>query len=107
MDCDESSSFTIVNKYASDENSSTKSDPGEQDELEVYGNLIRQMLHEVDLCKAKLEHDRRLRIRDGVLGIHANEVVRFQVTHGHSILQRFDISAFEYVQFELSAIHSR
>lgn len=81
--------------------SSDKYNTREQDELEVYDKLIRQLLHEVDLCKAKLEKDRQLRIRDGVLSIHANEVVRFQLTHGHSILQRFDVSAFEYVQLAL------
>ncbi|KAE8418993.1 hypothetical protein BDV36DRAFT_252767 [Aspergillus pseudocaelatus] len=66
-----------------------------QDELQVYDQLIRQMLFEVDICKEELERDRGLRIRDGVLSIHASEVVRYQLTHGPSVIQRLDVSGFQ------------
>ncbi|KAJ5143582.1 uncharacterized protein N7515_002369 [Penicillium bovifimosum] len=61
-------------------------------EVNEYNNLIHKMLHEIDRCKSKLERSRSSRIRNGVLSIHHSEVIRFQLTHGHSILQNFDKS---------------
>ncbi|OQE41975.1 hypothetical protein PENCOP_c004G01109 [Penicillium coprophilum] len=61
-------------------------------EVNEYNALIYKMLHEIDSCKSKLENSRCSRIRKGVLGIHDNEIIRFQLTHGHSVLHRFDKS---------------
>ncbi|KAJ5542563.1 hypothetical protein N7535_004985 [Penicillium sp. DV-2018c] len=61
-------------------------------EVDEYNNLIHKMLHEIDRCKLKLERSRSSRMRKGVLSIHRDEVIRFQLTHGHSILENFDKS---------------
>ncbi|KAJ5365421.1 hypothetical protein N7517_008307 [Penicillium concentricum] len=72
-----------------------KSDPfqeGEFAEVNEYNGLIHKMLHEIDSCKSKLENSRCSRIRKGVLSIHDNEIIRFQLSHGHSVLHQFDKS---------------
>ena len=61
-------------------------------ELDDYNVLIRTMLREVDFCKSRLEHSRHSRIRQGVLSIHDNEIIRFQLTHGHSVVHHIDES---------------
>lgn len=66
-------------------------------EVEEYNVLIRKMLREIDLCKSKLENSRHSRIRKGVLGIHDSEIVRFQLTHGHSVLDHIDTSLLSCV----------
>jgi hypothetical protein len=61
-------------------------------ELDDYNGLIRNMLHEIDFCKSKLENSRHSTIRKGVLSIHDGEIIRFQLTHGHSVLHHIDKS---------------
>lgn len=76
---------------------STVQDPNTTDELEAYNILISKMLSEINSCKSKLENTRHRRMRKGVLDIHDSEVIRFQLSHGHEVLKRFDKSLFEYV----------
>lgn len=82
----------ILVKSKATENASPKN-PGQSSEfaeLDEYNVLIQKMLCEVDFCKSKLEHSRHSRIRKGVLSIHDSEIIRFQLTHGHSVLRRID-----------------
>lgn len=78
---------------------------GEFAEVNEYNALIRKMLHEIDFCKSKLENSRCSRIRKGVLSIHDSEIIRFQLTHGHSVLRHFDKSLLMcvHVTFPISA----
>lgn len=68
-------------------------------EVEEYNMLIRRMLREIDFCKSKLEDSRHSRIRKGVLSIHDSETVRFQLTHGYSVLDHIDKSLLVYIQY--------
>ncbi|OQE19678.1 hypothetical protein PENFLA_c018G01672 [Penicillium flavigenum] len=61
-------------------------------EVNEYNALIHKMLDEIDSCKSKLEKSRCSRIRKGVLSIHDSEIIRFQLTHGNSVLHHFDKS---------------
>lgn len=68
-------------------------------EVEEYNMLIRKMLCAIDSCKSKLENSRHSRIRKGVLSIHDSELIRFQLTHGHSVLHHVDKSLLVCVQY--------
>ncbi|KAJ5502882.1 hypothetical protein N7463_005756 [Penicillium fimorum] len=75
--------------------STPKSNPfqeGEFAEVYEYNGLIHKILHEIDSCKSKLENSRCSRLRKGVLNVHDSEIIRFQLTHGHSVLHHFDKS---------------
>ncbi|CAG8182305.1 unnamed protein product [Penicillium nalgiovense] len=65
---------------------------GQFAEVNEYNALIHKMLDEIDSCKSKLEKSRCLRIRKGVLSIHDSEIIRFQLSHGNSVLHHFDKS---------------
>lgn len=64
-------------------------------ELKEYNILIHSMLQAIDLCKSKLEENRHLRIKNGVLNIHSGEIMRFQLEHGPSV--HIDHSLFAYI----------
>lgn len=64
-------------------------------ELKEYNILIKSMLHEIDSRKARLEENRHIRIKNGVLNIHSGEITRFQLEHGPSI--HIDHLLFAYV----------
>lgn len=81
-----------MHKSKMTENASKKDTYHEFSELDEYNILIRKMLYEIDLCKSKLENSRHSRIRKGVLSIHDGEIIRFQLTHGHSVLHHIDKS---------------
>jgi hypothetical protein len=57
----------------------------ESAEVKEYNLLIRSMLVEIESCKQKLKGDRHSRIKDGILNIHAGEIMRFQIEYGHFI----------------------
>lgn len=71
------------------------------DEVGQYDVLIKKMLREIDHWKSQLEKSRHSRIRKGVLGIHENEVVRFQVSHGQAVVHRFDNSLLRCVPSDI------
>lgn len=71
-------------------------------EIKEYNNLIRDMLHKIDLCKTKLDENRHSRVKHGVLNIHSGEILRFQIEYGSSV--HFDQSLFTDVQLQSQSL---
>lgn len=73
-------------------------DGNEHTELKQYNILIHSMLRDIEAHRSKLEGNRLLRIKNGVLNIHSGEIVRFQLEHGPSV--HIDCSLFAYEFFK-------
>ncbi|GFF51665.1 polyamine oxidase [Aspergillus lentulus] len=63
-------------------------------ELRTYHQLVKQLLQEVDACRSGIERSRHLRIRNGVVKLHAAEVEEFRRVHGEIVTRLFEDPLF-------------
>ncbi|KAJ5764922.1 hypothetical protein N7520_004481 [Penicillium odoratum] len=72
-------------------------------ELEDYYSLIKKMLEDIDRSEHLLEQKRHLRIRNGVVKVHCNEVNLFQQLHEAEDMQRFREPCFQFKEINFSS----
>lgn len=74
-------------------------DAGQQssvnNEIDKYYDLVKSLLSEIDTYQTRLQRDRHLRIRNGVVNVHQTELDLFSHFHGPAAVQAFDNPFFQ------------